>query len=82
MLNRQNTKFNFVGLKFKIKKTKFSETLKILQSEMCPSPSINIHPDWVAVEVIVEENIERNLIPSLYRFNAFDIYSYSLKEIA
>jgi ATP phosphoribosyltransferase len=47
------------------------------------SPTVNDLADetWVAVEVIVEEQTERNLVPALRRAGATGIVSYSLNKV-
>ena len=54
-------------------------------SPCCPPrnrpPSILWPTDWVAVEVIVEEVVERQLVPRLTRAGATGIISYSLNKV-
>jgi ATP phosphoribosyltransferase len=47
------------------------------------SPTVNdlADPDWIAVEVMVEEQVERNLVPALRRAGATGIVSYSLNKV-
>ena len=70
-----------VGLKMNVPKDKLEAILKVLPAEK--SPTINSLADqtWVAVEVIVEEKVERELVPQLSRAGATGIFSYALKKV-
>lgn len=70
-----------VGLKLNVQKTKMDEVLNILPSETSPTVNALADSDWVAVEVIVKENIERDLVPELHRLGAKGIFSYPLKKV-
>lgn len=70
-----------VGLKMNVPRQRLEQILSVLPAEK--SPTINPLADnqWVAVEVIVEERIERELVPQLSRAGATGIISYSLKKV-
>jgi len=70
-----------VGLKMNVPRTKLDEVLALLPSEH--SPTINELADsaWVAVEIIADEQVERELIPSLKRAGATGLVSYPLNKV-
>lgn len=70
-----------VGLKMNVPKEKLEEVSKVLPAEKSPTVSPLGDPDWVAVEVIVEEHIERELVPRLKRAGATGIITYPLNKV-
>ncbi|MFW6132869.1 MAG: ATP phosphoribosyltransferase [Planctomycetota bacterium] len=70
-----------VGLKLNVPRAKLEEITKILPAEKSPTVSDLAASDWVAVEVIVEEVVERELIPQLRRAGATGIITYPLNKI-
>ncbi|MCC7144935.1 MAG: ATP phosphoribosyltransferase [Phycisphaeraceae bacterium] len=70
-----------IGLKMNVPRERMSDILRLLPAEK--SPTINPLADdaWVAVEVIVEERIERELVPRLSRAGATGIISYPLSKV-
>ena len=70
-----------VGLKMNVEKSKLEEVLKLLPSEQSPTVNELADSAWVAVEVIVDVKIERDLVPPLTRAGAKAIYSYPLNKI-
>ena len=70
-----------VGLKMNIKKDDLESILKILPAEKSPTISSLADSDYVAIEVIVEDKIERSLVPELNRAGATGIITYPLNKV-
>jgi ATP phosphoribosyltransferase len=70
-----------VGLKMNIKKGDLESILKILPSEKSPTVSSLADSDYVAIEVIIEDKIERSLVPALKRAGASGIITYPLNKV-
>ncbi len=70
-----------VGLKMNIKKSGLERVLKILPAEKSPTISSLADSDYVAIEVIIEERIERSLVPALKRAGASGIITYPLNKV-
>jgi ATP phosphoribosyltransferase len=70
-----------VGLKMNIKKDGLESILKILPSEKSPTISSLADSDYVAIEVIIEDKIERSLVPALKRAGASGIITYPLNKV-
>ena len=70
-----------VGLKLNAPKDKLDAILKLLPAEKSPTVSALADGTWVAVEVIVEEKQQRELIPKLKRAGATGIISYPLNKV-
>jgi ATP phosphoribosyltransferase len=70
-----------VGLKMNAPKDKIDSIVKMLPSMKNPTISQLYESDWVAVEIIVEEKIVRDLIPQLKAAGACDIIEYPLNKV-
>ncbi|MBI5417489.1 ATP phosphoribosyltransferase [Candidatus Poribacteria bacterium] len=70
-----------VGIKMNIKKDTLKEVLPLLPSLRNPTVSELTDPGWIALEVIIEEKIVRDLIPRLKRAGAEGIVEYPLNKI-
>jgi ATP phosphoribosyltransferase len=70
-----------VGLKLNAPRTALAEITAILPAEKSPTISPLGDKDWLAVEVVVEERVERELIPQLKRAGATGIITYPLKKV-
>jgi len=70
-----------VGLKMNIKKKDLDSILKILPAEKSPTISSLAEADYVAIEVIIEGQIERTLVPALKRAGASGIITYPLNKV-
>ena len=70
-----------VGLKMNIKKDALESILKILPAEKSPTVSSLADPVYVAIEVIIEDKIERTLVPALKRAGASGIITYPLNKV-
>lgn len=70
-----------VGLKMNAPKARLAEIVSFLPAEKSPTVSQLADAEWVAVEVILEEKLERELIPRLKRAGATGIITYPLNKI-
>jgi ATP phosphoribosyltransferase len=70
-----------VGLKMNVPRAALPKILAVLPAEKSPTVNPLADPDWVAVEVIVEERVERELVPRLHRAGATGIISYALSKV-
>ncbi len=70
-----------VGLKMNVPRDKLAEVVDILPAEKYPTISSLSDDDWVAVEVIVEEHVERDLVPRLKRAGATGLITYPLNKV-
>jgi ATP phosphoribosyltransferase len=70
-----------VGLKMNVPKSRAAEVLALLPAEKSPTISPLADGSWQAIEVVVEEQIERELVPRLVRAGATGIISYSLNKV-
>ncbi len=70
-----------VGLKMNVKKSDLDSVLKVLPAEKSPTISSLADTDYVAVEVIIEDKIERVLVPALKRAGASGIITYPLNKV-
>lgn len=70
-----------VGLKMNIKKGDLDAILKILPAEKSPTVSSLADPDFIAIEVIVDDKIERSLVPALKRAGASGVITYPLNKV-
>lgn len=70
-----------VGLKMNVPRDRLDEILALLPAEKSPTINPLADKDWVAVEVIVEERVERALVPRLSRAGATGIISYPLNKV-
>lgn len=70
-----------VGLKMNVPRSALDKVTAILPAEKSPTIS-NLHDqEWVAVEVVIEEKIERELVPQLKRAGATGIITYPLNKV-
>lgn len=72
---------NKVGLKMNIKKSDLESILKILPAEKSPTISSLADSDYAAIEIIVDEKVERSLVPQLKRAGASGIITYPLNKV-
>jgi ATP phosphoribosyltransferase len=70
-----------VGLKMNVPENGMAQILKALPSEKSPTVSPLAEKGWCAVEVILEETLERELIPQLKRAGATGIITYPLNKV-
>ena len=62
-----------VGLKMNVEKSKVDDVVNILPAMKNPTLASLHNPEWVALEIIVEEKTVRDLIPKLKQAGAQDI---------
>lgn len=70
-----------VGLKMNVPGEKINSVLSVLPAMKHPTISQLYNSDWVAVEVILDEKMVRDLIPPLRRMGAQDLIEYPLNKV-
>lgn len=70
-----------VGLKMNVPRAGLDAVNAILPALRRPTVSPLSDPDWVAVEIIVEEAIVRDLLPALKRAGAEGLVEYPLNKV-
>jgi ATP phosphoribosyltransferase len=70
-----------VGLKMNVPRQRLDEVSGQLPALHTPTISSQSDPDWVALEVIVDEAIVRDIIPALRRAGATGIIEYPLNKV-
>jgi len=70
-----------VGLKMNVKNEDLETIIGILPAEKSPTVSPLADGAHAAVEIIVDDSVERRLIPELKRAGATGIFTYSLKKV-
>ncbi len=70
-----------VGLKMNVVRKDLEAIMKLLPSEKSPTISSLADESYVAVEVILEERVERELVPQLKRAGATGIITYPLNKV-
>ena len=81
LLNAAIDARNLVGLKLNANKQNLQAVLNILPAEKSPTISPLADSEYAAVEIIVEERVERELIPQLKRAGASGIFTYPLNKV-
>jgi len=70
-----------VGLKMNVARTNLETINALLPALKNPTISPLSNPEWVALEIIVDENIVRDLLPRLKRGGAEGIVEYPLNKV-
>lgn len=70
-----------VGLKMNAPRTALEAISKTIPSLRNPTVSPLSHPDWVALETIIDENVAREIIPQLKSLGAEGIVEYPLNKV-
>jgi len=70
-----------VGLKMNVPRDRLDEVIGRLPAEKSPTISHLADDAWVAVEVILEERVERDLVPILKQAGATGIITYPLNKV-
>ena len=70
-----------VGLKMNVPRERLDEVMEILPALHAPTVSSQTDESWVAVEIIADESIVRDLIPQLKRCGAEGIIEYPLNKV-
>ncbi len=81
LLNAAVNAGSMVGLKMNIRKNDLDSILNILPAEKSPTVSSLADKDYVAIEVIIDDKIERSLVPKLTRAGASAIITYPLNKV-
>jgi len=64
-----------------VKKADLESILKVLPAEKSPTISSLADSDYAAVEVVIEDKVERSLVPALKRAGASGIITYPLNKV-
>ena len=70
-----------VGLKMNLPRTSLEAITAQLPALHTPSITSQTDPDWIALEVIIDERIVRDLIPDLKQAGATGIIEYPLNKV-
>jgi ATP phosphoribosyltransferase len=70
-----------VGLKMNVRRADLAAILKTLPAEKSPTVSGLADSEYVAIEVIIDERVERSLVPALKRAGASGIITYPLNKV-
>jgi ATP phosphoribosyltransferase len=70
-----------VGLKMNVPRDKLEQVSNQLPSLHTPTISSQADPDWVALEVIIDDAVARDLIPALKHAGAEGIIEYPLNKV-
>ncbi len=70
-----------VGLKMNVPKAKLKKIVEELPALKTPTVSALSDPDWVAIEVIMDESVVREILPKLKRYGAQGIIEYPLNKV-
>ncbi|MBM3277911.1 MAG: ATP phosphoribosyltransferase [Candidatus Handelsmanbacteria bacterium] len=70
-----------VGLKMNVPRSKLDAVLAQLPALHTPTVSGQSDPEWVALEIITDEKVVRDLIPQLKRSGAEGIIEYPLNKV-
>jgi ATP phosphoribosyltransferase len=72
-----------VGLKINVPRASLDDVLAVIGTDGEHAPTISplVDDEWVALEVILDERSERNLIPALQRAGASGFVSYPLNKV-
>ena len=69
-----------VGLKMNVEKPQLDAVIEVLPA--LKSPTVNaLHDGGFAIEVIIDDHLEREIIPQLKRMGATEIFSYPLNKV-
>jgi len=70
-----------VGLKMNVKRDGLEAILSLLPAEKSPTVSSLVDSDFLAIEVIIDDKVERSLVPALKRAGASGIITYPLNKM-
>jgi ATP phosphoribosyltransferase len=70
-----------VGLKLNVRRSDLDAVLQVMPAAQSPTVNDLADREWVAVEVIVDRKIERELVPKLSRAGGTAIFSYPLNKL-
>ena len=69
-----------VGLKLNVARDKLDEVVSYLPALKSPTVNQTADGDY-AIEVIIDDHLEREIIPRLKRSGATEIFSYALNKV-
>jgi ATP phosphoribosyltransferase len=72
---------NMVGLKMNVPEDKVKDVMQILPSLNAPTVSHLYQSKWLAIEVVVDKDQVRELIPALMKRGAEGIIEYPLYKV-
>lgn len=81
LLNAAIDAKTLVGMKMNVKKDDLDAILKILPAEKSPTVSNLVDSEYIAIEIIVDEKVDREIIPELKRAGASGIITYPLNKV-
>jgi ATP phosphoribosyltransferase len=70
-----------VGLKMNLPKSALDKIAKALPALRNPTISQLSHPDWIALETVIDERVVREIIPQLKSLGAEGIVEYPLNKV-
>ncbi len=70
-----------VGLKMNVARADLEAVIAKLPALHTPTVSNQLDDEWVAIEIITDESIVRDLIPQLKRVGAEGIIEYPLNKV-
>jgi ATP phosphoribosyltransferase len=70
-----------VGLKMNVPRAKLDQVSGQVPSLHTPTISSQVDPEWVALEVIIDKEVSRDLIPKLKKAGAEGIVEYPLNKV-
>jgi ATP phosphoribosyltransferase len=70
-----------VGLKMNVPRAKLDQVSAQVPSLHTPTISSQVDPEWVALEVIIDKEVSRDLIPKLKKAGAEVIVEYPLNKV-
>lgn len=70
-----------VGLKMNVSRDGLARILELLPAELSPTVSSLAEEGYVAVEVVLETRVERELVPALKQAGASGLITYGLKKV-
>ena len=81
LLNAAIDAKTLVGMKMNVGSKNLEKILKILPAEKSPTVSALADKEYVAIEIVIEDKVERELIPKLKRAGASGIITYPLNKV-
>lgn len=70
-----------VGLKMNVRRKDLDDILKILPAMHSPTVANLTDPDWVDIDVIIDEKVVRDILPRLKKAGAAGIVEYPLNKV-
>ncbi len=70
-----------VGLKMNVPKIRLDDVTAVLPALHTPTISYQVDPEWVALEIVTDDSVVRDLIPTLKDAGATGIIEYPLNKV-